>query len=378
MKLTCDRKKLLHVAQAAASIVPGRSAKPILQYLKLEAGPLPSGKDGLTILATDLEVSLRITLDDCTIDEPGAVAVPAARFTGLLQSGTGDEVALTCSNDKVGMRMGGSKFILPTVNADEFPAVSKFSEENSCYRVSAAGMATAIRRTSFAADPDSTRYQLGGVLFEVERDELHAVAMDGRRLAAQTMPLARQGDPDGPSSGVLMQKGLQLLTKICGDAGEETEVAFTVTHSGTLFQCGNATCYIRHLEGRFPNWRDIVSRNAEGTGYARAVVKTEDLHAAIRQVLLIVTEDKRGAALTLDRGKIVLKADTDLGKTEITVLVCFEDVPRVVALDPRFIAEFCRVLKEENFEMFVKDSECGVMFRSAESNYRYMAMPLSC
>ena len=38
MKATCERDKLLHAFQMAASVAPARSPKPILQNVKLEVG----------------------------------------------------------------------------------------------------------------------------------------------------------------------------------------------------------------------------------------------------------------------------------------------------------------------------------------------------
>ena len=54
MKVTCDREKLLHAFHTAASVVPTRSPKPILQNLKLEADA-----ERTVLVGTDLDLSMR-------------------------------------------------------------------------------------------------------------------------------------------------------------------------------------------------------------------------------------------------------------------------------------------------------------------------------
>ena len=55
MKAICEREKLLHVFQTAASVVPTRSPKPILQNLKLEVTP-----EAATLIGTDMEIGIRM------------------------------------------------------------------------------------------------------------------------------------------------------------------------------------------------------------------------------------------------------------------------------------------------------------------------------
>ena len=57
MKVTCDREKLWHAFQLASGVIPQRSPKPILENIKLEVST-----DRATLMATDLEVGIRIDL----------------------------------------------------------------------------------------------------------------------------------------------------------------------------------------------------------------------------------------------------------------------------------------------------------------------------
>ena len=55
MKIRCNREQLFSAFQMAAAVAPTRSPKPILQNVKLE-----TTAEGATLLATDLEIGIRI------------------------------------------------------------------------------------------------------------------------------------------------------------------------------------------------------------------------------------------------------------------------------------------------------------------------------
>src|SRR5260221_216208 len=76
MKLMCDREQLLSAFQTAASVAPSRSPKPVLQNVKIEAG-----KESTMLLATDLEVGIRIKVLGLEVEAAGSALLPIAAST---------------------------------------------------------------------------------------------------------------------------------------------------------------------------------------------------------------------------------------------------------------------------------------------------------
>src|ERR1700691_6051046 len=85
MKLTCDREQLLAAFQTASSVAPTRSPKPILQNVKIEAA-----KEGVILLATDLEIGIRIQVAGMEVESPGAALLSINRFGSILRECSGD------------------------------------------------------------------------------------------------------------------------------------------------------------------------------------------------------------------------------------------------------------------------------------------------
>ena len=182
MKLVCEREPLSSAYQTAAAVAPARSPKPILQNVKLIAA------DGKTLmLASDTELGVRIEVPGVTIEAPGAIVLPVARFGPILRESSDETIKIEADGDSILIRGERSEFRLQAENPDEFPDVPEFAE-NAYHEIPARLMKELVKRTLFATDAESSRYALGGVLLEFDESKLTAVGTDGRRLAKMVVP----------------------------------------------------------------------------------------------------------------------------------------------------------------------------------------------
>ena len=82
MKIRCPKESLLAALQSASAVVPSRSPKPVLTNVKVEAT-----RDAVVVMATDLEVGIRIELEGVETVAPGAVLLPSGRLTAISPTG---------------------------------------------------------------------------------------------------------------------------------------------------------------------------------------------------------------------------------------------------------------------------------------------------
>ena len=75
MKIKCEREKLLAAFQLAAGVAPSRSPKPILQNVKIEAA-----NNSAVLMATDLEIGIRIEIDEIDVEVPGDALLSVVQF----------------------------------------------------------------------------------------------------------------------------------------------------------------------------------------------------------------------------------------------------------------------------------------------------------
>lgn len=138
-----------------------------------------------------------------------------------------------------------------------------------------------------AADDESSRYALGGVLLEMpEGEPLVAVATDGRRLhAARFTPASAEGTFLGPQAGCIVPARLFAMTARAIRAAARAGLGLTGRRLGAAVAgepvvlatngreitlawasgCGRVQVLARArlMEGRFPRWRDCIPNRPE-------------------------------------------------------------------------------------------------------------------
>jgi len=368
MKATCERDKLLHAFQMAASVAPARSPKPILQNVKLEAT-----MDGAILMGTDLEVGVRVEVQGFSVEAPGSIVLPRDRFGKILIESSDEKLSLESDGGKVVVRGQRSQFQLPSENPDEFPSVLAF-EEQKFHEMPARFFREVIRRTVYATDNESSRYALGGVLIELTEHSLTAVATDGRRLARQEGPAASVGGHvSGDSMTIIPTRAMQLLDRALADNDENIQLA--ARDNDLLVKSGRATVYSRLVEGRYPKWRDVFPRRE---GMVKIEMTVGPFHAAVRQAAIVTSEERRGVDFTFGGGKILLAGHgAELGESNIELPIAYDGADIGITLDPRFLSDFLKVLSpEQTFVIELRDAESAAVC-STEDGYAYVIMPLA-
>ena len=80
------------------------------------------------------------------------------------------------------VRSGKTRCVLLGLPKEDFPVLPEFPEENAVV-IESKTLLEMIKKTSFAASTDETRYILNGVYFILDKGIARMVATDGRRLA---------------------------------------------------------------------------------------------------------------------------------------------------------------------------------------------------
>lgn len=368
MKVTCDRDKLLHAFQTAAGVVPSRSPKPILQNIKLEVG-----QEEAILMATDLEVGIRIAVEGFAVEVPGTVILPRDRFGRILSESSDEKIDLESDGRKLLVRGQWSEFQLPSENPDEFPDVAAFVEEKY-HEMAARFFREVVRRTVFATDTESSRYALGGVLIELEENQITAVATDGRRLARQVGPAKSVGGHiPSDAMTIIPTRAMQLIERALVDNEENIQLA--ARGNDVLVRSGRATIYSRLVEGRYPKWRDVFPRREDAVRMELAIGA---FHAAVRQSAIVTSEERRGVEFTFGGGKAVLAAHgAERGESHIEMPIAYDGPELSIVLDPRYLMDFLRVLDpEQMFALEMRDAESAAVC-STDDGYGYVIMPLA-
>jgi len=368
MKVTCERESLLAAFQTAAAVVPSRSPKPILQNIKLEVSDTSA-----ILLATDLEIGIRIQASGVQSHVPGSAILPLGRFGSILRESSDENLHLESDGQATTVRGERSEFRLPSENPQEFPAVADFNE-SAYHELSARTLRELIRRTIFATDNESSRYALGGVLLEMSSDKITAVGTDGRRLAKMEVPARGVGGhQSGDSMTIVPTKAMQLIERALTDPDAEIQLAARANE--ILVRSPRATIYSRLVEGRFPKWRDVFPQRS---GASKIEMTVGPLYSAVRQAAIVTSEESRGIDFSFHAGTLVLSGRAaELGQSRVELPIGYDGPALSITLDPRYVSDFLKVLDPEKvITLELKDAESAAVC-TTDDGYGYVIMPLA-
>jgi len=180
MRLTCPKEEL---AQKLAVVGRGVSTRTSVQIL---AGILLQAEAGrLSLAATDMEISLRVSLD-ADVGEEGAVVVPGRLLVDIVRLLPPGEVTIEHRAEEgiAHLRCGAASYQLHTYNAEDFPRLPEVEREN-LFTVDREAFLDTVGKVSRAASRDESRPVLTGVLVRFEGESLVMAATDSYRLSVK-------------------------------------------------------------------------------------------------------------------------------------------------------------------------------------------------
>lgn len=377
MKATINREAFTRAYGAVSACVPRNSPKPILQSIRFRAAiSEPEDMTDATLEATDLDVGIRYALSGVVICRPGAVLLPQC-FGEILRTSTEDELSLELDDGNLTVRGLHSEFTLQTEDAALFPDVPGFDSEDY-YECGLFDLTQAVNGTIFATDPESTRYALGGLLFEIQGSNLSTdlglVGTDGRRLAKSILELSHVGNPKPPHSPPIVSiKTLKLLSRLNCDSGS-TQVKFCFHDNVIKFRDEHATLCGQLVEGRFPKYQDVFPSGKT----ASIEIACGPFRQALSQASIATSEDSRGVDFAFGPGMLVLasKAATK-GASRVAIPLNYDGQTVELTLDPSYLVQGLKALDEDalvTLELFGENR--AVVLRTGQE-WCYVVMPLT-
>src|SRR6187402_163115 len=222
MELVVRKNDLLKELSLLQGIVERKNTIPILANVLIDAS-----KDGISLLATDLDVGLRSRCDG-TVSKPGVLTLPAKKLFEIINALPDTDVKI--AEDKGGktVTIAADRFEsrMQTLPASEFPTPPAESGQPEA-TLPGAALKRLISHTRFAITSEDTRYFLNGAQLVMRPDSLSMVATDGHRLALVTVN--EPSGADAPAEVLLPRKTLNEVARLI-DGGASIEFSQGENH----------------------------------------------------------------------------------------------------------------------------------------------------
>jgi DNA polymerase III subunit beta len=368
MKILIDREPFANLFNLAAMVAPQRSPKGILMNVRIEA----TNKE-VILSASDMDLSIRLLAREVEIITPGVIVVPVARFASLLKEVTDDQIQIEVVDTLAVITGITTRFELPLRDVEQFPTMAAFDEDNY-WEISSRVLKEMIKRTAFAADSESTRYALSGILLESQQPGvLTAVATDGRRLAKMDGAVKVFGQVNEQQTTIVPTRTMLLIERLLPDDDSVVRLAANSNH--LKVQTDIALINSRLVEGRYPKWKDAIPKQRDSL---KLSILVGTLYTALRQAAVVADDDTRGVDFWFNGGTLIVNSQAaEVGHARIEVPINYDGPDVKTALDLRYLSDMLRVLAaDQQLEMDIEGPMTAAYMTTGDS-FGYVIMPLT-
>ena len=365
MRFATSRERFLAQLGVAARGVSTRSAIQTLSGVLLRAS-----EPDVELRATDMDLGVQVRTG-VSPEREGEAVVPGRLLLDVVRSLPRDELTLEhrASEQDVEVVSGGARFHLRTLPAEDFPKLPEPGDA-PLVRLPTAAFVETVGRVARAASRDETRPHLTGVLVSASEQELRMVATDSYRLSVKETELDRA--VEGSLEVNVPARALQELSRIAAAGGAE-EIAIAALDNQVVFEVGEVTLSSRLVEGRFPNYRQLLPEAFEH----ELRISGAELLEVVRRISLLAQKNAP-LRLRFADGALEISAQTpDVGEARESLPVPFHGEPIEIGFNPEFLRDGLESAESEELVLkLISPLRPGLIQSGDDGGFMYLVMPI--
>ncbi len=362
MKVTCTRDELTQKLAIVSRGVSTRTAVQILGgiLLRAEAGRL-------TLAATDMELSLRASLD-AEVEGEGAVVVPGRLLVELARLLPAEEVSIEQRAEEgvIHVSSGSFESRLNTYTAEDFPRLPD-PEGLERHVVDRDALLETINRVSRSASRDESRPVLTGVLVRFEPGKLVMAATDSYRLSVKETELTGSA-PE--LEAIVPARALAELARVAQGA-EQVELG--VHENQVVFGIDGVWLTTRRIDGQFPNYKQLVPEAFEH----EVSLPRDELLDVVRRIA-VMAQRNSPLRVRFAEGEVNISARTqDVGEAEESLPAQFAGEPLEIGFNAEFLRDGVESVTGDTIRLrLISPLRPCVLQADADDDFLYLIMPI--
>lgn len=365
MLLRCEKRTLVRAFAAAASIVPSRTALPILEQAVITAE-----KTGeVHIVATNLQSGVRVRVA-ADVAEPGSVAAPARLLANIVRELPDELVTLHAASTTLRVHCGTFSATLHGKDVDDFPMPPPSTDAPTSFSLAAKRLRTVTAQTAFAAAENEQRPQLMGVCVRREDDRLALIASDGHRLSRCLLDV----DPVDWRERIVPAKALSALAQLL--PADETPVAIKgASRTAHVFiVADDVEGVIGCIDGAYPDIRSALPPSAASC----ARIDRDAFAQAIRLALWFSPPPVHRTLLRVMAGTAEIRASAaDVGDGYGAVDAALAGDPVTTLINGRYLADAVAAIQTPSLALAWTGPDRPLAFRQdGDDSFLHVVLPL--
>ncbi|TCT12239.1 DNA polymerase-3 subunit beta [Natranaerovirga pectinivora] len=364
MKIICQKADLLNGVNTVLKAVPTRTTLPILECILLDATT-----ESFKLISNDLELGIESTVN-AEIIKKGQIALDAKMFSEIVKKLPSSNVEISVDeNFKTTIICEKSKFNISGQSGEEFLKLPKIEKDNYI-KLSQPCFKEMIHQTIFSIAIEEVRPVLTGELIEINDNHFNIVSVDGHRVSIRYSKLENNTNN---INVVVPGKTLNEISKILSSE-EDKEVYIYFTDKHILFELNESIVVSRLLEGEFPKYEQIFSKDYE----TKVTINRKEFFNSIERAALISKDGKKTPIkINITDTNLIITSNTDLGTSYEEVNIIKEGKSLDIAFNPRFLIEALRVIEDEEISIQFTNPLSPCIINQIDGNdYKYLILPI--
>lgn len=364
--IKANRDEILRPLQSVSGIVEKRHTLPILSNVLMERTA-----DGLTLLATDIEIQIRTRTTAGESAGDAALTVGARKLQDILRSlPDSADVSLVMEDKKLAVRAGKSRFSLQTLPAADYPRMSASEGDGISLDITQKQFKRLLSLVQYAMAQQDIRYYLNGLLVVASGNELRVVATDGHRLATAVMPLA---EPVATRTDVILPRKTVLeLSRLLADSDDALNIR--LTNNQALFTFGNIELVSKLIDGKFPDFERVIPAN-----HPKLIsIPSNELLPSLQRAAILTNEKFRGVRLVLSAGSLkLISTNTEQEEAQEELEVDYQGEALDIGFNITYLLDVLTHVSGDTVELRLNDSNSSALISIAgNEGFKYVVMPM--
>lgn len=363
MKFVCDGMILSDAAFTVSKACAVKTITPILECIKIKAE-----NDSLILTAYDGEISIEKKIS-AEIMEEGEVCVNGKTFADFVGKISSFEVVIHTEDNGMFIQYADSESRMQILSADEFPRIGNKSLDGKEYfEIKERDLKNLIAKIVFCCATDDSRPILKGALLEAKNGVLECTALDGFRMAFGSC------ETQGSSADMKIVCPARTLSEISRMLGEDDNIKIYADKNSLSVAVKDTVITSRLYAGEFVRKENIYP--IDFTTYVK--VNRTDLIDSVERASVLIRGDKNNL-ITFDikNGKIILTANSDMGKVEESVAAELEGKELKISMNGKYLLDAVKALEEENVLLSFNSSVSPFTLENAvENKCKYLILPV--
>ena len=365
MKFEIQRESIVKPLQMVSGVVEKKQTLPILSNILLNLE-----RNKLTITATDLEMEV-IATTPLISNETGAITVPVRKFFDTCKTlEEGSQVKFSLDGEKAILSSNKTRFRLTTLPAKDFPVIDTKSLLFK-FNIPQKELKRLVDKTSFAMAFQDVRYYLNGLLIEIDKNSVKAVATDGHRLAVCKYE-QEVNDIAETRNVIIPRKAILEISRLLEDTEEVVEVS--IGENFIRLTLDDLIFTSKLVDGQYPNYQSVIPAACE-----KQIISQKNL---IKQCLIrtSILSNEKYRGIKLDISNDVLKASANNPEQEEAqdeIPIEYQGERLEIGFNVNYLLDAISAIDTDNVSIGINDSNGSTLIKAVDSeDCMYVVMPM--